>query len=157
MRALPSLVLALFVVIRATAVPIATAHQRFGFLTQLKTTHVVIGSVADILVDYQHAGVTTVMHVIEFSTDPFPNEPMLLEMRFCGGYSKQLEAAVHTNVTVIYDLRSPNRRSGCLRLISVEPWRDDSPWQTITLQGGAQKRRYVEIPIQSIVDGASVF
>jgi hypothetical protein len=57
-----------------------------------------------------------------------PREPALLQVRLCGDQIGKLEHAVHTNITVIYELASQSRLTGCLNLISSEPWQDSSTW-----------------------------
>ena len=104
--------------------PKPTLHN----LTQVKTERVAIGSVADISPQYENGKPITVVHILEFRTDVFPTEPRLLQVRLCGYLSERLEPAVHTNITLIYDLASQSRLTGCLRLLSAEPLQDRSKW-----------------------------
>ena len=69
--------------------------------------------------------------MLEFVTDNFPNEPMLLQIRLCGDHHGAFAPFLHTNIAVTYKQASPSRSTGCLLLISVQSWQDDSPWQTI--------------------------
>ena len=96
----------------------------------INADQVVIGSLADISLRYENGKPLTVIHILEFSRDVFPNEPTLLKVRLCGDQSGTLGAAVHTNIKLVYDLASHSRLTGCLTLISSEPWRDSSRWQT---------------------------
>jgi hypothetical protein len=101
--------------------------------TQVEAKRVVIGSVADVSVRYENGKPITLIHILEFSTDLFPLlEPNLLQVRLCGAHSA-LEAAVHTNIALVYNLESHSRLTGCLSLISNQPWQDSSRWQTVTL------------------------
>ncbi len=125
-------------------------------LTQVKTERVAIGSVADISSKYENGKPITVVHILEFRTDVFAKEPTLLQVRLCGDQSERLEPAVHTNITLIYDLASQSRPTGCLRLLSAEPWQDSSKWQTVTFTPNTIKRSVeLEKSIQAIINGAS--
>jgi hypothetical protein len=112
--------------------PNATSPELRNY-TRVETKRVVIGSVADISVRYENGKPITLIHILEFSTDLFPLlEPNLLQVRLCGVHST-LEAAVHTNIALVYDPASHSRLTGCLSLISNQPWQDGSRWQTVTL------------------------
>ena len=122
--------------------------------TQAETKRAVIGSVADISVRYENGKPITLIHILEFSTDRFPLEPNLLQVRLCGTHSA-LEAAVHTNITLAYNPVSHSRLTGCLGLISNEPWRDSSRWQTVTFTPTTVKRSVRrDKSIQDIINGA---
>ncbi len=108
--------------------------------TQVKTERVTIGSVADISSNYENGKPITVVRILEFRTDVFPREPMLLQVPLCGYLSERLAPAVHTNITLIYDLASQSRLTGCLRLLSAEPWQEPSRWQTVTFAPSTIKR-----------------
>jgi hypothetical protein len=95
--------------------------------THVMMNRVVIGSVADVFSNYRHGQPITVVLILEFATDDPLNEPDLLQVRLCGDHG-ELEAVVHTNITLIYTLASQSRLTGCLRLISSEPWQDGSKW-----------------------------
>jgi len=125
-------------------------------LTQVKTERVAIGSVADISPQYENGKPITVVHILEFRIDVFPTEPRLLQVRLCGYLSERLAPAVHTNITLIYDLASQSRLTGCLRLLSAEPWQETSKWQTVTFTPNTIKRGVeLEKSIQAILNGAS--
>jgi hypothetical protein len=125
--------------------------------TQVKTKRVVIGSVADISIKYENSKPTTVIQILEFSTDVFPNEPSLLQVRLCGDQGGKLEPAVHTNIILVYNLASQSRLTSCLTLISSDSWEDSSKWQTVTftakqVKWSVQFDKY----LQDIINGASV-
>ena len=115
------LLTASFVCARNSVNPNATGSELHNY-TQIKTKRVVIGSVGDISARYENGKPITVIHILEFSTDLFPLEPNPLQVRLCGDQSA-LEAAVHTNITLVYNPVSQSRLTGCLNLISSEPWR----------------------------------
>jgi hypothetical protein len=124
-------------------------------LTQINTERVAIGSVADISSKYENGKAITVVRLLEFKTDVFVKEPNLLQVRLCGDQSKRLESVVHTNITLIYDLASQSKLTGCLRLLSAEPWQDSSKWQTVTFNTNTVKRSLkLEKSIQAIINGA---
>jgi hypothetical protein len=122
----------------------------------VKTERVVIGSLADVSVGFQHGKPITIIHILEFSTDVFLKEPDLLEVRLCGDQGGSLESAVHTNIRVIYNLASRSRLTGCLNLISSEPWQDASHAQTVSFNPNTVKRSMqLEKSIQGILNGPS--
>jgi hypothetical protein len=124
--------------------------------TQIQTKRVVIGSLADISSGYDHGKSITVIHILELSTDVFPLDPPLLQVCLCGDQGRRLKAAVHTNITLIFELASHSRLTGCLSLISSDPWYDLSKWQTVVFPSTQLKRGLqLEKSIQSIVNGAS--
>lgn len=124
--------------------------------TQVKSERVVIGSLADVSARYENGRPITVIHILEFKTDLFPEEPNLLQVRLCGDQNGRLEAVVHTNITLIYELASQSRLTGCLRLISSDPWQDSSPWQTVTFNSKHLTRSlYHGKSIQSIINHVS--
>jgi len=124
-----SLVLTLALSAISTADPLTSTPELKAF-TQIQTERVVIGSVADVFTRYDHGEPTTVIHILEFSTDLPLQKPRLLEVRLCGDQSGKLQSAVHTNITLVYNRASQTRLTGCLRLISSNPWRDSSNWET---------------------------
>ena len=91
----------------------------------------VVGSVADISTRYENGKPITLIRILEFSTDLFPLEPNLVQVRLCGDQGA-LNAAVHTNITLVYNPASHSRLTGCLSLISSDPFADGSQWQTVT-------------------------
>ena len=95
-------------------------------LKQIRTERVVIGSVADVSPRSENNRLITVVHMLEFRTDVPLKEPTLLQVRLCGDQSTRLEPAVHTDIMLVYELASPSKLTGCLRLISSEPWQDKS-------------------------------
>jgi hypothetical protein len=77
-----------------------------------------------------------------------------LQVRLCGAHSA-LEAAVHTDIALVYNPVSHSRLTGCLSLISNEPWRDSSRWQTVTFNSHKVKRSAQrDKSIQGIINGA---
>ena len=98
---------------------------------QVKPNRVVVGSVADTSTRYENGKPITLIHMLEFSTDLFPLEPTLVQVRLCGDQGA-LDAAVHTNITLVYNPASHSRLTGCLSMISSDPFADGSQWQTVT-------------------------
>jgi hypothetical protein len=153
MRSLWCPILALALSVSSSAELDAAKLQLHNF-TEVKTERVVIGSVADISARYENGTPITVIHILEFSTDVFLKEPTLLQLRLCGDQSGRLEPAVHTNITLVYNLASHNRLTGCLGLISSEPWQHSSIGQTLTFNPNKVKRsRQLDKSIQSIING----
>ena len=153
MRALlfPILTLALSL---SSSAKLAANKPELHIFTQVKTERVVIGSVADISVRYEDRKPITVIHVLEFSTDLFPREPELLQVRLYGDQGGRLEPALHTNITLVYNLASHTRLTGCLNLISSEPWQDSSKWQTVNFTSNKVKRSMqLEKSILDIING----
>jgi hypothetical protein len=102
-------------------------------LTKLDTTRTVVGSLADVFIEYRHAQLISVAHILDFRTDDALKEPALLQIRLCGDQTSTLYPLVHTNLTLVYDASSPSRSTGCLRLLRAAPWQDGGPWPTIGL------------------------
>ena len=153
MRSLWCPILALALSVSSSAELDAAKLQLHNF-TEVKTERVVIGSVADISARYENGTPITVIHILEFSTDVFLKEPTLLQLRLCGDQSGRLEPAVHTNIPLVYNLASHNRLTGCLGLISSEPWQHSSTGQTLTFNPNKVKRsRQLDKSIQSIING----
>jgi hypothetical protein len=153
MRSLWFPILALALSVSSSAELDASKPQLHNF-TEVKTERVVIGSVADISARYENGTPITVIHILEFSTDVFLKEPTLLQLRLCEDQSGRLEPAVHTNITLVYNLASHNRLTGCLGLISSEPWQHSSTGQTLTFNPNKVKRsRQLDKSIQSIING----
>ncbi len=100
------------------------------------TQRVVIGSVADVTAKYENGQPITVIHILEFKTDPFPQEPEYLQVRLCGNQYEKLKPLVHTNISLVYNPISQTRMTGCLPLISTGSWHDDSRWQPVTFTLG---------------------
>jgi hypothetical protein len=97
----------------------------------------------------------TVIHILEFSTDALLKEPALLQVRLCGDQSGRLGPAVHTNITLVYDLASKNRLTGCLSLITSEPWQHSITRKTVTFNRHKVNRsRQLDKSIQNIINGA---
>ena len=125
--------------------------------SHLETNRAVIGSVADASIEYDNGRPITVIHILQFSTDVFPQEPILLQVRLCGNHGHRLEPAVHTNITLVYNSVSHSRLTGCLRLISSKPWEDGSKWHTVTFTPRQMKRsRFLDNSIQGIIDGTVI-
>jgi len=108
-----------------------TAPMHVDRSIHVRTSRRVVGALADVSVDQAHGRPVTSLHILEFTSKWTAQEPALLEVRLCGDYSHDLAASVHTDISIVYRLTSPSRSTGCLSLVSVQPWRDDSPWQTI--------------------------
>jgi len=141
-----------FPVTSCPAEPAAPRRESHSF-TQVKTERVVIGSVADISSRSENNRRITIVHMLEFRTDVFLKEPTLLQVRLCGDQISRLELAVHTDVMLVYDLASHSKLTGCLRLISSEPWQDDSTQRPVTLNPSTVKWSIrLEKSIQSIVN-----
>jgi hypothetical protein len=101
------------------SLPNANSPELHNYI-QVKTKRVVVGSVADISARYENGKPITLIHILEFSTGLFPLEPALLQLRFCGE-QRALNAAVHTNITLVYNPASQSRLTGCLSLLSSDP------------------------------------
>jgi len=126
-------------------------------IKHVMTERAVIGSVAGISARYENGQPITVVDILEFKTDVFPKEPSLLEVRLCGDQSGGLEPAVHTNILLVYDLASHTRLTGCLPLITTEPWQDSSKWQTVTFNPSKVKRSIrLDKSVQGIINSAFV-
>jgi hypothetical protein len=110
------------------------------YLPRQKFARTVVGSLAAVSRTYGHGQAITLVHILDFRTDAFPNEPVLLEVRLCGDQTRALEQATHTNLAITYNTASKHRLTGCLELLRSDPWHDDSPWQTITFQPGLVER-----------------
>jgi len=108
-------------------------------LAEGAATQLLIGSLADVSVAYAAGKPTTVVHILDFKRDAFPQEPYFSQVRLCGDHSRELAVAVHTNIALVYGLASPSRSTDCLSLISVRPWQDDSKWQTVTFEFNSAK------------------
>jgi hypothetical protein len=111
---------------------LASSRSELRAFSQIKTERVVIGAVADISAQYESGTPITVVHILEFSTDLPPQTPKLLQVRVCGDQRNRLQSALHTNITLVYNLASQTRLTGCFTLISSDPWKDSSRWQTVT-------------------------
>ena len=136
---------------------LATFKSELHTLTQVNTKRVVIGSVADISARYENGRPITVIHILEFSTDVFPKEPNLSQVRLCGDQNGRLQPTVHTNITLVYNSESQSRLTGCLSLISCEPWQDSSKWQTVTFNSNnVERSKQRDKCIQGIIDGTIV-
>src|ERR1035441_7691081 len=99
-----------------------TFTQKLHAFTQVRTERAVVGGVADLSIRDDNGSLVTVVHVLELNTGLFPLEPNLLQVRLCGDLSGIFGPAVHTNITLVYELQSQSRLTGCLRLIRTEPW-----------------------------------
>ena len=130
MRSSWFLILALALAHTFSGEPTASTPHVKDFL-QVQTERAVVGAVADVSITYKNNEAITVIYILDFSTDAFPKEPSLLQVRLCGDQSSKLGPAIHTNITLVYNLASQRKLTGCLDLISNRPWRDSSKWQTI--------------------------
>lgn len=110
-----------------------TAPTHVDRVIPVPTFRLVVGALADISANHARGTPVTFLHILEFTSNWTPQEPSLLEVRLCGDYSRDLAGSVHTNISVVYRLASASRSTGCLSLVSVQPWRDYSPWQTIVM------------------------
>jgi len=154
MRSPRFLILALAMSLSSSAETAASKPELHNF-TQVKTERVLIGSVADISARYENGMPLTVIHILEFSTDALLKEPALLQVRLCGDQSGRLGPAVHTNITLVYGLASKNRLTGCLSLITSEPWQHSITRKTVTFNRHKVNRsRQLDKSIQNIINGA---
>jgi hypothetical protein len=117
----------------ATSFSKPTAPTPVDRAIHVPATRLVVGSLADVSVDQADGGPVTFLHVLEFTSNWTAQAPALLGVRLCGDYSRDLAASVHTNISIVYRLASSSRSTGCLSLVRVQPWHDDSPWQTIVI------------------------
>jgi hypothetical protein len=111
----------------------------------------VIGSVADISQRYEGDAPVTFLHILEFATDVFPQEPHLLQVRLCGDLAATLEPYVHTNITLVYKLASPSRVTGCLSLTHIESWQDNDPEQNLFSRSLPKRNTQLERNIHGII------
>lgn len=156
MRSLLIPIIALALSVNSSA-DLTVSTREMPDVQQIKRERVVIGSLADFSAGYDNGTTITVIHILEFRTDVFPGEPTLLPVRLCGDQHRSLGAAVHTNITVIYELASHSRLTGCHNLISSGPWQDGSKWQTVTFNSTNVRRDVkLEKTIRRIVHGDSV-
>lgn len=131
MRSVWVLILAIALSIASVA-EFAPYKRAFHDHKPVKTERVVVGSLADISARYENGKPVTVIHILDFSKDVYPNEPTLLQIRLCGDQADTLGQVVHTNISLVYDLASHSALTGCLTLLGAEPWQDGSRWQTVT-------------------------
>ncbi len=108
------------------------------------TTRTVIGSLADISVVTAHGKRVSSVDILVFSSNWTPNAPVPQAVRLCGDYDRELMPLVHTNVSMVYKLASASLSTGCLSLVRIEPWRDQSPWQSIVIDSWPMKSGRVE-------------
>lgn len=156
MRSLLVSIVALALSVNSSA-DLAVSTRGMPDVTQMKRERVVIGSLADVSTRYDNAMTITVIHILEFSTDVFPGEPTLLQVRLCGDQHRSLELAVHTNITLIYELPSHSRLTACHNLTDSGPWHDGSKWQTVTFTPIHPRRNaQYEKVIRRIIHGDSV-
>jgi len=99
--------------------------------THRSTNRLLVGAVADISVSYVRGIPVTSMNVLEFTPIWTSEETPTPQVRLCGALHRSLAPFLHKNVRLTYASESPSRSTGCLRLISIEPWHDNSKWQTI--------------------------
>ena len=131
-------------------------QARALYLCSNTTDRVVIGFLADVSARYENGKPITVIHMLEFSTDLFLQEPTLLELRLCGDQRSTLEAVLHTNITLVYRLASQSRLTGCHDSLSSEPWQDGSKWETVTFTPKTIKRSpHLDKFFQNIMYGTS--
>jgi hypothetical protein len=103
--------------------------------TESKT---IIGSIADVSAVYENEKPVTIIHILDFSTDQGFGEPKLSQVLLCGNQSEKIEP--HTDISLTYNPASPSALTGCLSLLSAEPWQDNSRWQTVTWDKTKVKR-----------------
>jgi hypothetical protein len=126
----------------STVLPITPNPQRAELPTfsRLTTRRTVIGSMADMATHYAHGRPITIIDILEFKTDSPLQQPHFVDVRFCGDGHAVFEPFVHTDVTLVYDLASRTRLTGCLQLISIDPWQDGTTRQAVILNPRKLKR-----------------
>jgi len=126
--------LALLIMAVSAALSATAAPPKAGLraVSQAGSVRLVIGSLADVAATHEQSQAMTIIHILDFRIDAFPGEPDLLQIRLCGDWSNALAALVHTNIAFVYNQASPSKSTDCLPFISLEPWQDDTLWQTIT-------------------------
>ncbi|MGA9507728.1 MAG: hypothetical protein WBV55_03680 [Candidatus Sulfotelmatobacter sp.] len=123
------LTIALSALLHATAAPSRSNPRP---LARVASAQHIIGSLADVKATSDRGQSLTVVHILDFRTDAFPGEPDLLQVRLCGDWSNAFSGIVHTDISLIFDPASPSKSTDCQPFISLDPWQDDSHWQTIT-------------------------
>ncbi len=123
------LTIALSALLHATAAPSRSNPRP---LARVASAQHIIGSLADVKTTSDRGQSLTVVHILDFRTDAFPGEPDLLQVRLCGDWSNAFSGIVHTDISLIFDPASPSKSTDCQPFISLDPWQDDSHWQTIT-------------------------
>jgi len=123
------LTIALSALLHATAAPSRSNPRP---LARVASAQHIIGSLADVKATSDRGQSLTVVHILDFRTDAFPGEPDLLQVRLCGDWSNAFSGVVHTDISLIFDPASPSKSTDCQPFISLDPWQDDSHWQTIT-------------------------
>jgi hypothetical protein len=126
---LAGLTIAISALLHATAAPSRSTPQA---LARVASAQHIIGSLADVKATRDHGQLLTVIHILDFRTDTFPGEPDLLQVRLCGDWSNAFSGVVHTDISLVFDPASPSKSTDCQPFISLDPWQDDSYWQTIT-------------------------
>ena len=126
---LAGLTIAISALLHATAAPSRSNPQT---LARVASAQHIIGSLADVKAARDHGQPITVIHILNFRTDAFPGEPDLLQVRLCGDWSNAFSGVVHTDISLVFDPASPSKSTSCQPFISLDPWQDDSRWQTIT-------------------------
>jgi hypothetical protein len=97
---------------------------------KIGSNRTVIGSIASVDAHFESGRPVTTIRVLEFSKDYGLGEPTLTDVRLCGDQSGSLYGI--SNVSFVYSLISPSALTGCLPLVSAEPWQDSSRWNSIT-------------------------
>ena len=123
------LTIALSALLHATAAPSRSNPRP---LARVASAQHIIGSLADVKATSDRGQSLTVVHILDLRTDAFPGEPDLLQVRLCGDWSNAFSGIVHTDISLIFDPASPSKSTDCQPFISLDPWQDDSHWQTIT-------------------------
>lgn len=152
-------ILALTLSVSSSAEP--THSQRDLTSTAHRTSQrLVIGSVADVAFRYENGQPITVIHILEFKSDPFPQEPKYLQVRLCGNQYDRFKPVVHTDISLVYNPISQTKMTGCLPFISSESWHDNSKWQTITFTLGLtikhpKRSAHLDKYIKGTINGAT--
>jgi hypothetical protein len=123
------LTIAISTLLHSTAIPPRSNPQA---LARAGSAQHIIGSLADVKTTRDHGQPLTVLHILDFRTDAFPGEPDLLQVRLCGDWSNAFSGVIHTDISLVFDPASPSKSTDCQPFISLDPWQDDSHWQTIT-------------------------
>ena len=101
----------------------------------------VIGDVDNLSATYENGAPIIVIHILKLRTDLLLKELTLLQARLCRSHNKRLRPTVLTNITLIYDLASKNKRPSCLRLIGSDPREDRNKWQAATADSSSKTDR----------------
>jgi hypothetical protein len=107
--------------------------------TRIASTQRVIGSVADVELNYVKDTPITVIHLLDCAHDNAPEDPVYLEVRLCGDQTLALRPYVHDNIVFLYSERSPSISTDCFSLLAAERWHDNTRWKTTAFDPNCER------------------